>query len=79
VLFLTSEPAALGTGEMLAEKVFQFGLRCKLDAVVPFVGSAILSTHSWRLAKGPEKMWPSPSIAYQPGLMPRMSDLSSLM
>jgi hypothetical protein len=26
MLFLTSEPAALGTGEMLAEKVFQFGL-----------------------------------------------------
>ena len=64
---------------MLAEKVFQFGLRCNSDAVVPFVGCAILSTHSWRLAKGPEKMLPSPSIAYQPDLMPRMSDLSSLM
>jgi hypothetical protein len=76
---LTSEPAILGTGEMLAEKVFQFGLCCKLDAAVPFVGWAIPSTHSWRLAKGPEKMLPSRSIAYQPGLMPRMSDLSSLM
>jgi hypothetical protein len=33
-----SEPAALGTGGMLAEKVFQFGLHCNLDAIVPFAG-----------------------------------------
>ncbi len=52
---------------------------CNLDSIVTFVGRAIFSTHSWRLAKGPEKMLPSPSIAYQPGLMPRMSDLCSLM
>jgi hypothetical protein len=79
VLFLTSGPVALGTGETLAVKVFQFGFCCNLDAVEPFVGWAILSTHSWRLTKGPEKMLPSRSIAYQPGLMPRMSDLASLM
>jgi len=28
MLPLTFEPAILGTGAMLAEKVFQFGLRC---------------------------------------------------
>jgi len=28
----------LGTGGMLAERVFQFGLRCNSDAVEPFVG-----------------------------------------
>jgi hypothetical protein len=76
---LPAEPAALGTGETLAEKAFWFGVHCNLDAAVASVGSAILSTHSWRLAKGPEKMLPSPSIAYQPALMPRMSDLASLM
>jgi len=32
------EPAALGTGGILAEKEFQFGLRCNSDAVVSFVG-----------------------------------------
>jgi hypothetical protein len=68
---------------MLAENVFQFGLiaigHCNLDGIVPFVGCAIVSMHSWRLAKGPEQMLPSPSIAYQPALMPRMSDLCSLM
>jgi hypothetical protein len=69
----------LGTGGTLAEKVFQFGVYCNLDAVVPLLGRAIRSTHSWRLVKGPEKMLPSPSIAYQPDFMPRMSDLCSLM
>jgi hypothetical protein len=68
----------LGTGGTLAEKALQFGLG-NLDATVPSVGRAILSTHSCRLAKGPEEMLPSPSIAYQPGFMPRMSDLCSLM
>jgi hypothetical protein len=42
-------------------------------------GSAILFTHSSRLKKGPEERFPSSSIAYQPGLIPRISDLSSLM
>jgi hypothetical protein len=35
---LTSEPVTLGTGEMLAEKAFQFGLCRNSDAVVPLVG-----------------------------------------
>jgi hypothetical protein len=35
--------------------------------------------HSWRLENGPDERLPSSSIPYQPGLMPRMSDLSSLM
>src|SRR3977135_1147274 len=33
---------------------------------------------SW-LENGPDERLPSPSIAYQPALMPRISDLSSLM
>src|SRR2546428_13536505 len=59
--------------------VFQFGPRSNLDSIVPFVGRMILLTHSSRLEKGPEERSPSSSIAYQPRLMPRMSDLSSLM
>jgi hypothetical protein len=43
------------------------------------VGWLILLTHSSWLEKGPEDKLPSSSIAYQPGLMPRMSDLPSLM
>jgi hypothetical protein len=38
MLFVASDPAALGTGEMLAEKVFQFGLRCNSDDIVPSAG-----------------------------------------
>jgi len=38
MLFVASDPAALGTGEMLAEKVFQFGFRCISDAIIPSVG-----------------------------------------
>jgi hypothetical protein len=38
-----------------------------------------LSTHFSRLENGPETRLLSLSIAYQPGLMPRMSDLFSLM
>jgi hypothetical protein len=34
--------------------------------------------HSSRLENGPEVRLPPSSIAYQPGLTPRMSDLSSL-
>src|ERR1043166_5952440 len=39
----------------------------------------ILRTHSSWVANGPEKRLPSSSAAYQPGLMPRMYDRSSLM
>jgi hypothetical protein len=42
-----------------------------------FVGRLILVTHSSKLGKGPEESLPSLSIAYQPDLMLRMSDLSS--
>src|SRR5260370_37765201 len=31
---------------MAAEEVLQFGPRCNLDAIVPFVGRVILVTHS---------------------------------
>jgi hypothetical protein len=38
-----------------------------------------LLRHSSRLKNGPHESLPPPSIAYQPGLMPRMSDLFSLI
>ena len=38
----------------------------------------ILRTHSSWLGNGPEDKFPSSSIAYQPGLILRMSDLFSL-
>jgi len=63
----------------VAIEVFQFGPRCDLDTLVSFERSVILLTHSSRQEKGPEESLPSSSTAYQPGLMPRMSDLLSLM
>jgi hypothetical protein len=39
----------------------------------------MLSKHSASLEKGPEERFPTSSIAYQPGLMQRTSDITSLM
>jgi hypothetical protein len=50
-----------------------------MDGVEPFEGCLILVRHTSRLENGPEERLPSSSIAYQPGLMARMSALSLLM
>jgi hypothetical protein len=49
-----------------------------LGSEVARVVFEILRTHSSWLGNGPEDKLPSSSIAYQPGLMLRMSDLFSL-
>jgi len=52
---------------------------CDVDGAAWFIGCLILMRHWSRLENGPDERWPSSSTAYQPGLMPRNSDLSSLM
>jgi hypothetical protein len=76
---LTVEPAALDAGSMSAEKPLHFGRRSISGNVGPYDGSVIRRRHSSWLKNGPERRWPSPSIAYQPDLTPRISDLFSLM
>ena len=60
-----------------SREVVQPGPRYDLGGIGAIDDCVILVMHSSRLGKGPEVRLPSSSIAYQPGLMPRMSDLSS--
>ncbi len=50
-----------------------------LDEIDRFNGWVPLLRHSSWLENGPEESLPSLSIAYHPCLMPRISDLASLM
>ena len=56
-----------------------FGRGSNSGGAVPIFGRLPLLRHSSRLEKGPDENLPSRSVAYHPDLMPRISDLSSLM
>jgi hypothetical protein len=72
-------PGPLPSMRTGSEGTCHFGCGRSLEGGESSAGCVTLMRHCSWVENGPDERLPSLSIAYQPALMPRISDLSSLM